>query len=145
MNNISQKIKQRGYRFTNQRQQILDVLTPFPQSVTEVASSLKEKGIIVDKVTIYRALDCFTDLGIVGKTQFKDKVAKYELLNNDDHHHHLVCDKCGLIEDIPLDDSFLLKKIKRQTDFQIQSHSLEFFGLCERCQGWKKRHSFQLL
>lgn len=134
MNNISQILRQKGYRLTNQRQQILDALTTSPQSVQEVITALKGKSESIDRVTVYRTLDCFVDLGVVGKTQFKDKVAKYELLTEAHHHHHLVCDHCGSVEDIALNEAFLIRKVSEQTNFQVKSHSLEFFGLCANCK-----------
>lgn len=134
MNDVDKKFHQKGYRLTKQREQIINALTSHPQSVLEVISSLKSKGDAVDKVTVYRTLDRLVELNVVAKTQFKDQTAKYELISQNKHHHHLVCDKCGLIKDIPLDDDFLTKKIKNSTDFQIKSHSLEFFGLCSKCQ-----------
>lgn len=134
MKNIVKKLQQKGYRFTNQRHQIFDVLTAYPQSVEEIVVSLKNKNVNVDRVTVYRTLDCFVNLGIVGKTQFKDKIAKYEFVTASNHHHHLVCNNCGSVEDIPLDDSILLKRVRKQTDFQVKSHALEFFGICANCQ-----------
>lgn len=133
MNNISQILRQKGYRLTAPRQRILDVLTTHPQSVDEILSALKSKGEQTDKVTVYRTLDCFVDLGIVGKTQFHDKKAQYELLS-EAHHHHLVCDKCGSVEDVALNEAVLLRKVSEQTNFQVKSHSLEFFGLCANCK-----------
>lgn len=134
MDEINKLLRQKGYRLTKQRQQVLGALTPFPQSVAEVISFLESKDVDVDKVTVYRTLDCFVKLGAVGKTLFKDKTAKYELLTEANHHHHLVCDKCGSIEDIFLNEKLLLNKVCIQTDFQIKSHSLEFFGVCANCQ-----------
>jgi len=135
MNSISKKLRENGFRVTNQRQKILDCLTPFPQSVVEISSSLNKKGVFVDIATIYRTLDCFAELGIVGKTHFKDKVSKYELISADYHHHHLICDKCGSVEDIALDEQFLIKEVNKHTNFKVKSHALEFFGICGKCQG----------
>lgn len=112
----------------------MDVLTPYPQSISEILSLLKKRGAAVDKVTVYRVLDCFLKMGIISKIQFKDKSAKFELISKDSHHHHLVCDRCGSVKDIPLDDDHLLQKISQETDFRIESHSLEFFGICRKCQ-----------
>lgn len=131
---ISSELKQKGYRFTKQRQEIFDALSNFPQSVEEIICSLKKRGVGIDKATIYRTLDCFVDLGLVGKTQFKDTTSKYELVSESSHHHHLICDVCGSVEDIPLNDSVLLKKIANKTKFLVKSHSLEFFGICVHCQ-----------
>ncbi|MFH0863716.1 MAG: Fur family transcriptional regulator [Candidatus Gottesmanbacteria bacterium] len=133
MDNILQILQQKGHRLTHQRQLILDALTTIPQSVEEVITSLNSKGKNIDMVTVYRTLDCFVELGVVGKTQFKDKTGKYELLT-EDHHHHLVCDHCGSVEDIALNEAFLIRKVSEQTKFQVKSHSLEFFGLCANCR-----------
>jgi Fur family transcriptional regulator, ferric uptake regulator len=113
INNISQILRQKGYRLTHQRQQILDVLTASPQSVEEVITALKSKHENIDRVTVYRTLDCFVDLGIAGKTQFKDKTAHYELLTNTHHHHHLVCDHCGSVEDVALNEASLIRKVNK--------------------------------
>jgi len=132
---LSEKLRQNGFRVTGQRQKILDSLIPFPQSVAEISSYLSKKDISIDVATIYRTLDCFIGLGIVGKTYFKDKISKYELISVDYHHHHLVCDRCGSVEDIPLNDKFLIDEVCRHTNFKVKSHALEFFGICSKCQG----------
>lgn len=134
MSPTAKLLHQNGHRSTKQRQQILDVLTAYPQSVPELMSALAKKQVTIDKVTVYRTLDCFVALGIVGKTQFREKTAKYELIQPEGHHHHLVCDRCGTIEDIPLDERKLLTTVGKKTSFQITGHNLEFFGLCARCQ-----------
>lgn len=134
MKDIAKQLQQKGYRFTKQRQVIFDALTAHPQSVEEIVVSLKEKGVSIDRVTVYRTLDRFVDLSIVSKTQFKDKTAKYELFSKTNHHHHLVCESCGSIEDISLNEAFFLNKVSSQTNFQIKSHALEFFGICGKCQ-----------
>lgn len=123
-----------GLRLTEQRKSILIVLTDHPQSITEICHRLKYKKSQIDQVTVYRTLSCLVKLGIVGKTKFKDNNAKYELLDQKHHHHHLVCEKCGLVQDIPINDDFLMSYISKTTDFKITSHSLEFFGKCQKCQ-----------
>ena len=128
---ISKTLHQKGLRLTEQRKRILALLTSQPKSATEI---LKSSGQGIDKATVYRTLDCLVKLGLAGKIQFKEKQSKYELLTDADHHHHAVCDNCGSIEDIALKESQMLEKLKQQTDFKIKSHSLEFFGLCIKCQ-----------
>jgi len=132
MLNVDKTLHQQGYRLTKQRRQILGALTPRPQSVNEMMHTLKPNGI--DKVTVYRALDCFVQLGIAGKIQLDDNTAHYELLAGSRHHHHLICKSCGSVEDIPLNEKLFLNKIRKLTKFQIQRHALEFFGLCAKCQ-----------
>jgi Fe2+ or Zn2+ uptake regulation protein len=133
MNNLDITFHTDGLRITNQRKKIIDVLTPFPQGVLDIMGALAKKQIKIDKVTVYRTLDCFTRLGIITKTLFNDQTARYELITKH-HHHHLVCNCCGKVKDFPFEDNYILKKVGKQTGFQIQSHTLEFFGVCGKCR-----------
>lgn len=134
MQKLINVLRQKGYRVTDQRKHILTALTRSPQRVADIVSSLHRKKIDIDKVTVYRTLDRFVELGVAGKTQFKDNTAQYELLETAHHHHHIVCDTCGSIQDIPLNEASLLAAVKKNTDFIIKSHSLEFYGICSKCQ-----------
>lgn len=133
MEGIVDLLKKKGYRLTKPRRQILEVLSYHPQSVADIVTSLKLKQANVDVATVYRTLEVLVSLGAVGKTIFYDQTTMFELLS-DDHHHHIVCNDCGSIEDIPLDETLLMKQVNRQTKFEVQSHSLEFFGLCANCK-----------
>ena len=73
------------------------------------------------------------ELEIVKEIRLRDREVRYEL-SNCEHHHHLVCEKCGDIEDVALCEEAILKEVKKQSHFKIDSHTLEFFGLCEKCQ-----------
>jgi Fur family ferric uptake transcriptional regulator len=110
----------------------LEALSFHPQSVVDIVISLRRKQTNVDMVTVYRTLEVLIELGVVGKTKFNNK-SMFELLS-DDHHHHLICNDCGSIEDIPLNEAMLMNQVDKQTKFKVQSHSLEFFGLCTNCQ-----------
>jgi len=134
MEAIFEKLRKNGYRITLQRQHIIATLTKTPQSVSEIATDLVKKDYSTDIVTVYRTLECFASLGIVSKTLVGGTIMKYELIGGSGHHHHVMCDACGRVEDIPLDEKSLLERVSKQTDFRITSHALEFFGLCVRCQ-----------
>lgn len=133
MENILKQLREKGYRLTEPRKQVLEALTFHPQSVADIVTSLKKNQANVDMATVYRTLEVLVELGVVGKTKFHNKTSMFELLS-EDHHHHLICNDCGSIEDIPLDEVLLMNQVNDQTKFQVQSHSLEFFGLCVNCQ-----------
>jgi Fur family transcriptional regulator, ferric uptake regulator len=134
VSSIDQILKKNGLRLTKQRMAVLAAMSDQPQSVDELAAAISHQGYNLDLVTVYRTVSCFVELGIIRKTQFQDGVAKYEVQTNQNHHHHLVCNNCGLVEDIKVDEQSLLKKVKNQTTFQITDHLLEFFGICGKCQ-----------
>jgi len=111
------------------KNQILSLLekSEFPLSVPDILSKVS-----ANKTTIYRELSGFLANKLVTEVDFGDGKKRYELFRN--HHHHIVCKKCGKIEDIEIDEKKLLTKIKSRSNFLIENHSMEFFGLCNLCQ-----------
>ncbi len=94
-----------------------------------------EKAAQCDLATVYRCLDSFQKANLVRRCDFGDGPVRFEYFDEDEaHHHHVVCRRCGevrtlehcLVEDIE-------RVIAKQGYAQI-THSLEFFGVCERCQ-----------
>jgi Fur family ferric uptake transcriptional regulator len=134
MDNTSKLLKDKGYRVTRPRQEIFKALTPYPQSVNEILKKLKSKNIKIDLVTVYRTLDFFASLGLVDRSLIDEKNIKFELKTGNIHHHHLVCQTCNGIEDIPLNDEYLINKVEVGAEFIVKRHILEFFGICSKCQ-----------
>ena len=93
--------------------------------------------------TVYRTLQLLYEQGLIDKFEFGEGKARYELRKNDasGHHHHLVCRQCGKIVDY---SEFLDREKKLITDletalskkhgFNIDSHQLNFYGLCGKCK-----------
>lgn len=131
--NFLNDLKRAGLKVTAPRKEILRILSSHPMSAQELHSVLKEKGFNVDLVTIYRTLELFTNLELVRKTQFEDKIARYELVSGQEHHH-LVCIKCGIVEDVIINEDKFVKEIEKQSEFKVERHALEFFGFCNLCQ-----------
>lgn len=133
MDDALQLIKNKGQRVTSQKKEVLCALQKKPLTVVDIFESINMKRMKVDKATIYRILTGFMKLGIVKEIYLKDRETRYEL-SNSGHHHHLVCEQCGSIEDITLCEDLLLKEVRKQSSFDVKSHSLEFFGSCQNCQ-----------
>lgn len=130
-----QLLRESGFRVTSTRVALLMCLKKGAAPLT-VADMVKRMGPRVDKVTLYRALEDFTRTGIVHKVHLHDAVAHYEFRRTGDHHHHIVCEQCGVIEDIGHceQESLQGEVLKNAKLFaQINTHSLEFFGLCRSC------------
>ena len=93
-----------------------------------------QKGLRVDKVTVFRILNVLTEHGILRRLEFGEGKARYELATED--HHHLICQSCGSIEDISdCNIRALEQEIKNKKKFIVKLHTLEFYGLCSNCQG----------
>jgi len=128
-------LAEHGYRVTEGRVELLTLLRNSLEPLTASEIHLRMNHSI-DKATLYRALEDFVVSKIVAKVNLQDGVAYYELLHLDHHHHHIVCENCGKIEDIESCDQVSLQKkvLRSSKHFKIvNSHSLEFFGLCHAC------------
>ncbi len=138
--NLKEKFHQFGYKYTEQRQLVLDVLLEHPDlhlSNEDVCEYLKQKKINIGQSTIYRTLIMLEKMQIVRRVDLNDGLARYELFDHDENHahHHLICMKCGSITDIKND---LLEDLEQQIlhdyNFEVKDHCLKFFGLCENCR-----------
>lgn len=121
------RIRGGGYKLTPQRLAILKaVASEQHQSMGELRSRCPGVGI----VTVYRALDLFSELGVVRRIDLGEG-PRYEMA--EDHHHHLICEDCGSVaefEQCPLDPAQLPRV---EAGFEVRSHSLEVYGLCREC------------
>ncbi len=83
--------------------------------------------------TVYRNLGILIDLGLVKKVHSGSAFDRFEARVAP--HYHLVCTGCAAVRDLEMpvyrdiDD-----RAGTMTDFRIQGHRIEFFGLCAACQ-----------
>ena len=136
-----------GYRFTLPRQLILDVLEGSKDhlSAEDIYNEVSRKDSGAGVATVYRTLELLSDMGIIDKIDFGDGCARYELSSEyggDKHHHHLVCQSCGRIveySDFVANEKDTLcsvqDKLEKKFDFDIERHSVIFYGICGKCSG----------
>lgn len=123
-------------RDTTARKAILEILkdSDEPRTVKDIIQLLKDAAIEVDRTTVFRIMNAFTDRGIARKLEFGEGNFRYELLSLP-HHYHIVCSHCGTIRDV---EGCKVEDIEIETakkyHFKITHHRLDFFGLCEHCQ-----------
>lgn len=133
---ILELLRAQGFRITKIRKLIVEIFanSKEPISAVDIVSEFQSQGIKVNKTTIYREISSLISIGVLKEISFGDSTKRYEV-SSDSHHHHLICIKCKKIEDVELhaDLDAEEKRIAKEKNFQIQSHSLEFFGLCNKC------------
>ncbi|MBN3038246.1 MAG: transcriptional repressor [Candidatus Omnitrophica bacterium] len=141
---IYRHLQDRGCRITKPRQAILNILQETRKHLTAQTIYFAAQSIYPDVglASIYRNLELFTDIGLVLKYDFGENQARYELAQGPQsvHHHHLICKNCNKIVDYSeaIDDEkeFLRrreKNLSRKYGFKIESHFIDFVGLCEKC------------
>lgn len=131
------KLPGKKLRTTAIRTALLDILSAAhkPMSAKEIGEQLRKRGVPANKTTIYRDLDAFLAQQLITELTLGDEQKRFELTAQG-HHHHLICKKCDRIEDVQLSRELAAEedRIMRLTRFKITQHSLEFYGLCARCQ-----------
>lgn len=129
------QLRNKGYRITTQRKSVLQNITSDPLTVEEIFSRLKKKNINIDLASIYRTLVLLKNSELITQVDFGDGRKRYELVGEKNHHHHLICNTCGRIENVYFgQEAKILKEISLNSQFAVQKHTLELFGLCKHCQ-----------
>ena len=128
-------LQKHSFRVTKGRVALLMFLkqSKKPLSALDILQQITYR---LDKVTLYRALEDFSKSKIITKVNLQSTSTYYEYLHADHHHHHIICEQCDKIEDIETCNQTNLQKeiLKYSKSFiKINSHSLEFFGVCKTC------------
>jgi Fur family ferric uptake transcriptional regulator len=134
--NSQHLLKQNDLAVTPAREALLEILqlAKTPLDINQIIGQLEKKHLDVDRVTVFRTINTFVEKNIARQLEFGEGKARYELTSLP-HHHHAICKQCGSVQDIEACEvEKLEKKVAKDLSFDIQSHRLEFFGLCMKCQ-----------
>lgn len=134
-----EKLKEAGLKITNPRKMLVTFLAKSDKVLSpyEMKALLKKEKINADVVTIYRVLEVLESMSLVHKVQaFNGYVrCNTKKMQPGVCHHYLLCRSCKKVEEVEGENlSQLEKKISQQNHFQIESHYLEFMGLCAACK-----------
>lgn len=129
-------LRKKGHRLTRVRRALVELLTAdsSPLSALDLLGSLEEKGIRVNRTTVYRELGFLRDQRVIHEIQFGDGKMRYRICP-DIHHHHVICLGCSRVEEIVAEGDLERqeREISTGLDFRVLYHTLEFFGLCSDC------------
>jgi Fur family ferric uptake transcriptional regulator len=121
-------------RLTAGQQSVLDALQHQPQPLSAQALyGVMRRQQPIGLATIYRALDVLKLLGLVQHRVTLTGETLYSAVEHD--HHYLTCLQCGV--SVPVDTcpvKELEAQLKEGGSFRIYYHTLEFFGVCDRCE-----------
>ncbi len=125
-------------RNSRQRERILALLqgTEIHPTADWIYAQLKPEFPHLSLGTVYRNLAILTDQGLVKKIQSGSTYDRFEARVN--HHYHLICTRCDTISDLALPIyEEINQRAGQMTDFHIQEHRIDFYGLCSSCRGIK--------
>lgn len=129
-------LRQHGYKLTPQRRAVIHAIASTQDHLTPATIYEKMRQIRPDigLVTVYRTLGILAELGLICELHAGGNCRSYTI-SNPQHHHHLICSNCGIVIDFTSHYlSGLEHSLSRESGFRIDSHLLEFVGLCRACQ-----------
>jgi Fe2+ or Zn2+ uptake regulation protein len=130
---IPQLLRERGLRVTEARTLILGFLMRAhgPFTIEEIHAGIRSRS--CNLVTVYRTVASLEDHGLVRRSDFADRLSRFEFASPEHPHHHVVCRKCRRVEafDAELSSQFL--KPIRAAGFTDVAPWVEVFGLCRHC------------
>jgi Fur family transcriptional regulator, peroxide stress response regulator len=130
---ILRQLKEKGVRFTPQRQAILEFLlgTDTHPTADEIYHHVKAKFPGVSLGTIYNTLNMLRDHGHILELSYGDMSSRFD--GNPKNHYHVVCTECGKVVDFHRPLIEMEKEVEERTGFHITGHRMEFHGVCPEC------------
>ncbi|MEM1290102.1 MAG: Fur family transcriptional regulator [Cyanobacteria bacterium P01_H01_bin.162] len=132
-------LNQEGFRITQQRHKILEVLNAAAEgdhlSAEDIHQKLLDQGEKIGVSTIYRTLHLLVDLGLLRELALSEERKFYELSNPMTvAHHHLICSQCGSVKEF--EDAAIVSlgqdEALRQ-GFSLLDCQFTVYGICEQC------------
>lgn len=120
---------------TRSQDRILHLLKNINKAVSaqDIYVELRNRNQSIGLATVYRALEALKLDGVVQVRTLASGESLYSSVKQD--KHHLTCLQCGksiAINQCPVHE--LETQLHQAHQFKIFYHTLEFFGLCDRCQ-----------
>ena len=120
---------------TRSQQKVIEVLQELKKAISaqELYIELRNRKQNMGLATVYRSLEALKLQGELQVRLLPSGESVYSSVNRD--RHHLTCVNCNNsipIEQCPVHQ--LEQQLEASHGFKVYYHTLEFFGLCDRCQ-----------
>lgn len=126
-------------KFSRQREAIKDYLMQCKNHPTAdtIYANIRNEIPNISLGTVYRNLNLLVQNSEVIKLSSKDGKDRYDA--NLEDHYHFICDKCGCIEDVFVENLIDVETVSKfNNNFKISSYEINFMGICEKCLNIEK-------
>jgi Fur family peroxide stress response transcriptional regulator len=132
MTNFKDILQSKELKATHQRLIILEELENLEHvEIDKLYEHIIIKLPTLSKATLYRNINELVSKDIISEVKISNQKNLYEITKVP--HIHLVCNKCNNIIDDMIDISTLLDEITKYSHFKIESSSMIFNGICQKC------------
>ena len=121
-------------RNTKQRRIILEELRKVTCHPTadELHQMVRKRLPRINIATVYRNLEILTDEGEVMKLDVAGTQRRFD--GTPENHYHIRCSRCGRVDDVHIEIRASLEKSAEEScGYRVQSHRVEFTGICPEC------------
>jgi len=104
-------------------------------SSQEIHKQLMAAGESLGLATVYRQLEILVEEGHLDSIVSPKGEKLFRHCGVDEsHHHHIICRKCGVTRQIEISEVEEMAELAaKKYKFSEVTHSLEIFGLCDKC------------
>ncbi len=100
-------------------------------SIYQIYENMKNRFPSISMATIYKIIEIFLSKNIVAEIHISAGKKRYELKK--DHHSHYICDKCGRMFDVYLDEKSIFEQMKEK-GYMPEKCEIYFYGFCQKCR-----------
>jgi Fur family transcriptional regulator, peroxide stress response regulator len=122
------------YKRSRQRERILNLLrsTDNHPTASWIYDELKKEFNNLSMGTVYRNINILLDQNLIQKIESGSSFDRFD--GNVKNHYHFICQDCGAVSDLPLQELPELNKlVNENTPYQTEKHRLDFYGVCPEC------------
>lgn len=125
-------------RQTKQKQIIIDALTRLNHpTATAVYECVHSQHPTVSRATVFRVLKQADENGSIMRLSFAGGEDRFDY--NPAPHYHVRCTRCGKVDDVKMPYlAGLENEVEDACGYILQSHDVEFKGVCRDCQSESK-------
>jgi Fur family peroxide stress response transcriptional regulator len=131
--------KMNFYRETKQRKRIVELLESSKEHPTAywLYEQMKHEFPNLSISTVYRNLRILKQQRRISALSFGSNFDRFD--GRKTPHQHVICQRCGCVMDIHIDDlQKLQERAEERSSFIIEGLSLNFYGFCDECQKYSK-------